>query len=92
MIEARVGELPPPIIPETDALELNVAATMAAVHRDTLLRWGLRYGFAQQRGRKWIVSRIATKAWMADDAPALAAYRRGEVGHPSLQRYMVEAA
>lgn len=83
--------LPTPIIPADDAIALRVAAEVASVSRDTMLRYAERYGFANQRGRKWIVSRLALRAWMTNDAPALAAYRRGELHHPSLQRY-AEAA
>lgn len=88
MIEAKAGEaLPSPIIPASDALGLNEAADLAAVSRDTILRHGQRYGFAVQRGRGWKVSRTALLAWMANDTPALAAWRRGDDQHPSLKRY-----
>jgi hypothetical protein len=79
----------PPIIQASDALGLREAADMAAVSRDSLLRHAIRYGFAVQRGRKWIVSRTALLAWMADDVAALAAWRRSDMTDPHLLRYLL---
>lgn len=88
MIEAKAGEaLPSPIIPASDALGLTEAADLAAISRDSMLRHACKYGFAVQRGRKWLLSRTALLAWMANDTPALAAWRRGDGQHPSLKRY-----